>query len=52
MDAKWKMELIIEKKIRETTLAQDMLDLGKTHISITLKDFVKNFMLRDRAYKF
>ena len=28
-----------------------MLDLGKTHMSIALKDSIKIFMPRDRAYK-
>ena len=49
--AKWKLELSIEKQIIETTLAQAMPNLGKTHISIALKYFVKKFMPNERAYK-
>ena len=51
MDAKWKWALATQKQIRETTLAHVMPDLGKTHMSIALKDSVKKIMPRDRAYK-
>ena len=47
----WKWAVSIEKKIRETKLAQAMSHLGKTHMLIALKDSVNNFMPRDRAYK-
>lgn len=50
IDAKWKWALSTEKKIRETTLAQVMPDLGKTHMSIALKHSMKKSMPRDRAY--
>ena len=51
IDAKGKWALSIERQFRETMLAQTMLDFGKIHMSIWLKDFVKKFMPKERGYK-
>ena len=45
------MEVDIVHYIRETTLTQTMPDLGKTHMPIALKIFVKKFMPKEWAYK-
>lgn len=42
---------IDQKKIRETKLVRIMPDLGKTHMSIALKDSIKKLMPRDSLYK-
>lgn len=39
------------KENKETSLAQKMHDLGKTHMSISLRDYVKNSAPKVRAYK-
>ena len=51
IDSKWKWELSIERKIRETTLVHTMLDLGKNHMSIALRYFTKKCISKMRAYK-
>lgn len=50
-NAKKKWALSTKRKIRETTLAQIMHDLGKTHMSILLRYFPMKFMPTVREYK-
>ena len=51
IDAKWKWALINERQIREAILSQIMLDLGKIHMTIALRDCTKKFMPKNGVYK-
>ena len=51
MDSKWKWELSTKRQIRGTTLARTMSNLGKTNMSIALREYAKKFVPKKRAYK-